>query len=176
MFAIRLGNVLELDHNAAAPRRLRKIEMDLLRRAGNRGPLDLTQLLDAALDLGGFGGFGAETLDEAHITADLELLTLGGSLPRLDILLPGENVGIIVAMEKDHIIGFNGDDLANDIVEKSAVVRGKEHGAGIAFQVALEPALCFQIEMIRRLIEQQDIRLDEEQTGQLDTCFPAAAE
>src|SRR4030042_1795689 len=116
MFAIRLGNVLELDYRAAAPWRLRKIEMNPFCRAGNRNPLDFFQLLDAALDLGGLGGFSAEALDEAHLPADFKFLPPGGGLPCLDILLPGENVAIIIAVEENDIVGLDGDDFTDDIV------------------------------------------------------------
>jgi len=107
MIAIRLINLLELDYSVAAPWRLRKLEMYPPRRAGNRNPFDFIQFLDAALDLGGLGCLGAESLDEAHLPADFKLLPPGGGLPCLDILLPGENVAIIVAVVEDDIVGLN---------------------------------------------------------------------
>ena len=97
-------------------------------------------------------------------------------MPCRDILLPGENVAIVVTVVEDDIVSLDSDDFADDIVEKSTVMGSDEYGAVIAFQVVLEPALHFQVEMVRRLIEQQDIRIKEKELGQFDTCLPAAAE
>jgi hypothetical protein len=151
MIAIRLANLFELDYSVAAPWRLQKLEMNPLRRVGNRDPFDFSQPLDAALDLGGFSCLGAETLDEALLLADFKFLPPGGGLPCLDILLPGENVAIIAAAVEDDIVGLDGNDFTYDIVEKSAVMRCNEDGTVIVFKVTLEPALRFQVEMVRPL-------------------------
>jgi hypothetical protein len=54
-----------------------------------------------------------------------------------------------VAGLQDDIISLDGNDFTDDIVEKSAVMRGDEDGAVIAFQIALKPALRFQVGLMR---------------------------
>ncbi|MBA7665297.1 hypothetical protein ES703_73367 [subsurface metagenome] len=48
--------------------------------------------------------------------------------------------------------------------------------AVIAFQVVFKPALRLQVKIIRRFIQQQDIGIEEQKSGQFDTCLPAATE
>ena len=176
MFAIRLANLLKFDYGVAAPWRLWKLKMNPLRRMGDPDSFDFFQLLDAALDLGCLSGLGAEALDKAHLPAGFKFLPPSGGLPCLNILLPGKNVAIIVAVVEDDIISLDGNDFTDDIIEKSAVMRGDEDGAVIAFQIALKPALRFQVKIVRRLIEQKNIRIKEKESGQFDTGLPAAAE
>ena len=118
----------------------------------------------------------AEALNEAHLPLYFTFLPQGGGLPCLDILLPGKNVAIVVAVVEDDIVSLDGNDFSENIVEKCAVMGSDEYGAMIVFQVVLEPALHLQVKVVRRLIEQQDIRIKEKEPGKFDTCLPTAAE
>ena len=46
----------------------------------------------------------------------------------------------------------------------------------IASQVAFEPALRLEVEIIGRLIQQQDIGIQEKEPRQFNACLPAATE
>src|SRR5262249_50622796 len=80
VIAIALGNVLEFGHNAAARLGLRESEMNGLFIRRNFNPLDLLQLLDAALHLLGLGSLIAEATDECLQLLDALLLVVVGGL------------------------------------------------------------------------------------------------
>ena len=58
------------------------------------------------------------------------------------------------------------EDPAGDIIEKIAVVRDDEDGAGVVNQVLLQPSNGFGIQVVGGLIKQQHIRLLEQQSAQ----------
>ena len=61
-------------------------------------------------------------------------------------------------------------------VEQVAVVADHDHGARIARDVVLEPERAFEIEIVGRLVEQQQIRLGEQGGGERYPHAPAAGE
>ena len=52
----------------------------------------------------------------------------------------------------------------------------QQHRAGVAAEVIFEPQARFQVEVIGRLVEQQQIGLDEQERGERDAHAPAAGE
>jgi len=52
----------------------------------------------------------------------------------------------------------------------------EDDGERVGVQVFLEPVARFEIEMVRRLVEQQQVRLAEQQLGERDAHLPAAGE
>ena len=68
------------------------------------------------------------------------------------------------------------DDAIHRDVEKVAVVRDQHVGEGILQQIFLEPVAGFEIEMVGRLVEQQQVRLRQQQLGQCNAHLPAAGE
>ena len=67
------------------------------------------------------------------------------------------------------------DDTRGDAVEKVAVVRDEEAGAGIAAQEILQPLDALRIEVVRRLVEDEQFRLRDERAAECDAAlFPAA--
>ena len=66
------------------------------------------------------------------------------------------------------------DDLVHRHIQKIAVVRDQHEGERIIGQVLLQPVARFQIQVIGRLVEQQQVRLFEQQLGQRDAHLPAA--
>ena len=53
---------------------------------------------------------------------------------------------------------------------------GEDDGAVIVFEVVLEPPRGFQVEVVGRLVEDEQIGVEEEQFSQFDARQPAAAE
>ena len=67
-------------------------------------------------------------------------------------------------------------DAVDRCVEKIAVVAHDQHGVGIALDEILKPERAFEVEIVRRFVEKQDIRRREERTRQRHAHAPAAGE
>ena len=67
-------------------------------------------------------------------------------------------------------------DVVGDIVQKIALVAHHDEAAAIGFEEGLEPHRRLEIEMVRRLVEQQQIGLGEQQRRERDPHAPAAGE
>src|SRR3546814_10752878 len=63
-------------------------------------------------------------------------------------------------------------DMVDDIVEEVALVTDDDELAGIAAQEAFEPHRRFEVEVVRRLVEQQQVGVGEEQRGERDAHLP----
>ena len=61
-------------------------------------------------------------------------------------------------------------------VEQIAVVADDDQGARIAREMILEPERAFEIEIVGRLVEQEQIGLGEQRRGERDAHAPAAGE
>ena len=68
------------------------------------------------------------------------------------------------------------EDPAGDVVEEVAVVRDRDDRPGVLLEVLFEPRHGFRVEMVRRLVEQQDVGLLQQQTAERDTPFFAAGQ
>ena len=66
------------------------------------------------------------------------------------------------------------DDFVDRDVQEIAVVRDQHVGERIVGQVLLQPVARFQIQVIGGLVQQQQVRLFEQQLGQRDAHLPAA--
>ena len=64
--------------------------------------------------------------------------------------------------------------MVHHIVQQIALVADDDNHALIGFQEAFEPQGCFEIEVVRRLIEQQQGGRGKQQGGQRHPHFPAA--
>ena len=67
-------------------------------------------------------------------------------------------------------------DARDDGVEEEAVVRDEDHRVRIGDEILLEPVARVEIEMVRRLVEQQQRRAPEQQLRERDPHLPAAGE
>jgi len=68
------------------------------------------------------------------------------------------------------------DGAIHGYVEKVAVVRDQNVAEGIALQVLLEPVARFQVQMVCRLVEQQQVGPRQQQLCERKTHLPTAAE
>ena len=174
--AVALRHVAELGHNPSAGLRLRETKMDGLFIRRNFDALDLLEFLDAALHLFGFGRLRAEAVDESFELLDaVALIGVSGFQlrPALGLLL--FVFRIAAGIEVDALVPDLGDARDGHIEEK-AVVRNQHEGVRISLEIGFQPVARFEIEVVRRLVEQQQIRLFEQQFGQRDPHLPAAGE
>src|SRR5438874_979561 len=66
------------------------------------------------------------------------------------------------------------DDAADKLIQKFAVVRDHDNRARITSQIFLEPLKRFEIEMIRRFVEQKEVGFHHEQAREMSAHNPAA--
>ena len=109
------------------------------------------------------------------------LLALDGALARLFLAaLLGEALllllepGRVVALVGDAAAAIELEDPARHVVEEVAVVRDDQDGARIVAQMPFEPGRRLGVEMVRRLVEQQQLGLLEQQPAQRDAAALAA--
>jgi hypothetical protein len=67
-------------------------------------------------------------------------------------------------------------DRAHRAVQKPAVVADDQHGVRVAREVAFQPQRAFEVEIVRRLVEQQQVGLREQHARQRHAHPPAARE
>ncbi len=68
------------------------------------------------------------------------------------------------------------DDRRDDRVEKIAVVRDQQQRSRVALQPLLEPEHGIEIEMVGRLVEQEQVRARHQRLRQVEPHAPAAGE
>src|SRR5207248_4645130 len=97
----------------------------------------------------------------------------GSLLPRLGLesttfLL--EPAGV-VALVRDPASAVQFENPSGDVVEEVAVVRDRDNRALVIVQMTLEPRDRLGVEVVRRLVEQQQVGLAQQQAAESD---PAA--
>jgi hypothetical protein len=76
----------------------------------------------------------------------------------------------VIALVRNAAAAVELEDPAGHLVEEIAVVRDGHDGAGIVFQETLQPSHRLGVEMVRRLVEQQQVGALQEKPAQ---CHPA---
>ena len=95
----------------------------------------------------------------------------GFLLQALRLLL---QIGGVVAFIGEIFPAIEFQDPADDIVEKIAVVGDHQHRAGIFLEMIFQPFDTLGVKMVGRLVEQQDVRLLDQQAGQRDAALLTA--
>ena len=110
-------------------------------------------------------------------------LALERALPRLLLLLLLRQPlllllqpGGVVALPGNAAAAIELQDPAGDVVEEVAVVGDGHDGAGVVVQEALEPGHRFGVEVVGRLVEQQQVGLLQQQPAQRHAPALAAGE
>ena len=135
-------------------------------------PLNLLQL---ALGLRRLGGNGPEPVGERLQIGDFLLLILVRRELLLVAFLPlAKKVGVI-ARVADELALRNFMHLRDDFIHELAVMGNEQHRARIILQVTLQPQQRKQIQMVRRFVQQQQVRFHHEQPCQPGAHDPAAA-
>ena len=135
---------------------------------------DFLELLDSALHLNRLGRLVAESLDEILDVGNFLLLVFVST----ELLLAafGTQHHILIVF---HLIVFypsasNFEGTVSYIVDESTVVAHQNHSLSTLRQKLLQPLDTFNIKVIGRLIEEQYIRLLQQNLGKFDTHSPTA--
>ena len=132
------------------------------------------QHLHARLRLTRLAGLGLKAIHKAlDMRALLVLLALHRDL-LLQLCAPRSIKRIIPAGIIGHLPIITVKDTLDRPVQQIAVVRDNQAGMGIAGQKVLQPNRPLQIEIVGRLIEQQQIRGGEQNRSQSNTHSPTA--
>ena len=109
--------------------------------------------------LGGLGVLGAKPIHEPHEPVNFLLLVLVGGQALGFAGFPLDDILFVVAGVAGDTAALQFDDVAHELVEKLPVVRNEQDRAGIVLKIILQPNQRVQIEMVRRLVKQQNIGL-----------------
>ena len=132
------------------------------------------QHLDAGLRLTGFRGLGLEAVDEGLqplALVGLPLGVLGVEHFARGALLFERGVGSLVERQ---LAAIEVQDLVDRGVEQVAVMADDDHGARIVRQMVFEPQRALEIEIVGRLVQQQQIGRGEQRRGERHAHAPAA--
>ena len=94
---------------------------------------------------------------------------------RLDgqrLVLPSQIRGV-VARPRGERSAIDLDDPCGEALQKRAVVRDEHHGAGVIGQERLEPGDGVDVEMVRRLVEQEEIGLAHQRAREQHAATPS---
>ena len=122
------------------------------------------------------GRLGAEAVDEGLHVLALRILLLDHLLVEQQPLAPLPlELRIAAAIERE-LARLQRQNVPDRVVEQVAVVADDDHGLRIAGEVVLQPQRAFEVEIVGRLVEQQQIGLGKQRRGQRDAHAPAAGE
>ena len=133
-------------------------------------------MFDTALYLYSLSGLIAETLDKVFRILYLFLLVFVSTKLLFSAFLTEYHKLIVLHFIIIDTPASYFNRTGSDIIQKSAVVTDKHHCVGTGGEEVLQPLDTLDIEMVRRLIEQQHIRTAKQQLGKLDTHTPTTGE
>ncbi len=84
--------------------------------------------------------------------------------------------GGVVALPGDAVAAVQFQDPAGDVVEEVAVMGDGDDGAGEVVEELLQPGHRFGVQMVGRLVEQDHVRLGQQQAAQRDAAALAAGQ
>ena len=158
-------------------------ELDLRRPLSAARPrlaellLEASRLLDAALRLGRAGlGSAAEPLDLAP--HGIREGVLVGGLAAQELVAADEQLAVRpVALEQStRVRAAQLEHARGHVLEEVAIVAHHEEGARLGGQDVLEPEDSLHIEVIGRLIHQEDVGLGQERAGDGQALPPATGQ
>ena len=138
--------------------------------------LHALQRFEAALRLPGFGGLRAKALDEGLHVLDVALLSL------IQGRLLGQACGAlhfevaVVAAISGGLTVFDVDDAIDHAIEKLTVMRDQQQRARIIAQPLFQPQDGIEVQVIGRLVQQQQVGAAHQGLGQIEPYPPTARE
>ena len=102
-------------------------------------------------------------------------MAVGGLLQQKLLLLLFDVTGIVAGVVVE-LTEFEFVDLADYPVNEHPVVGDQDDGLGVFLQVAFQPLDRLHVQMVGRLVQQQDVRLDQQQLDEADLGLLAAGE
>ena len=119
------------------------------------------------------GGAHAHPLELAlQRAAARGVLLLLDPEPRLLLLEPGR----VVPLERDALAAVELEDPAGDVVEEVPIVRDGDDGALVRLEEPLEPRDGLGVEVVRRLVEEEQVGRREQQAAERHAAALAAGE
>ena len=177
MIAIILSHLIADDRIIAAAETRRELEMHLLGiHLVHLDRNDFLQLLDAALHLYSLGWLIAESLDEVLDIGYFLLLVFVSAELLLTALGTKNHILIVFHLVILYPSAGNLQGAVGYIIDKGTVVTYQHHRLGTLSQELLQPLDTLDIKMVGRLIEEEHIRLLEQDLCQLDTHTPSTGE
>ena len=176
--ALAVTHRLLLQCEQRARQLLRRKERELERRidVSRRDPLHAFQRFETALRLARLARLRAEALDEAHHVADLALLTLVQRLLLRELrraLLFERRVVAGVELRRALL---DVHDAVHAAIEELAIVRDHQQRARVAAQPFFQPYDCVEVEVIGRLVEQQQVGAAHQRLREIEPHAPTAGE
>ncbi len=156
--------------------RLAKLEGEGRGDVQGRELLHLREHLHAALRLLRLGGLRPEAVDEGFQVLALTLLLL---VLRRSEHHRGRALALearVVARVAPELLRIDVRDHVHHAVQEIAVVRNDEERPAIALEPLLEPEDGVEVEMVGRLIQQQEVRGTHQRLREIQTHAPAAGE
>ena len=177
MIAIILSHLIADNRIIAATETRRELEMHLLGiHLVHLDRNDFLQLLDAALHLYSLGWLIAESLDEVLDIGYFLLLVFVSAELLLTALGTKNHILIVFHLVILYPSAGNLQGAVGYIIDKGTVVTYQHHRLGTLSQELLQPLDTLDIEVVGRLIEEEYIRLLEQDLCQLDTHTPSTGE
>ena len=105
----------------------------------------------------------------------LALIAISRLQLRAPLVLLTQVLGVIALIDVQPLIPYL-HGAVDSHIEKIAVVGDKYVTEGISAEIVFEPVAGFQVQVVSRLVEQQQVGLGQQQLGQRDAHLPAAAE
>ena len=177
--AITLGEAGAMQHDPPAVRRLGKVDLDLA-LAPRRGDPDRLHPLDSSEDrlslLGPLLGLPPHHLREQAQPLDLRLLTVGQRGEALFLALARLLILRIGAAVLDQSARIEMQHTRDRGVEEDEVVADHDDLAAIVAQEVHQPRLGVAVEVVRRFIEKQELRVCEQHARQLNPPALSAGE
>ena len=136
--------------------------------------LHFVQRLLPAFRLRRLRTFGPEPVDHALEVLLLAVAVALGGLEIAAALLAFAAVVVVVARVAGHLPGVDLQRQAGQLAQQKTVVRDQQQRAREGFQEFAEPLHGRDVEIVGRLVEQQDVRLRNQDARQRRTHAPAA--
>src|SRR5437773_6808889 len=172
--AIALAELVRVDDDVAEPRSGRDADLELALAQLGLFRKEALVRLDACFAL---------RLPRARRRPDpLELAREGSLSRRLLLLFVRQPLALlvqpraVVALVRDTSALVELEDPAGGVVEEVAVVRHRDDAAVVAGERALQPRDRIGVEVVRRLVQQQQVRVRQKQPAERDATALAARE
>ncbi len=174
--AVAQRHVLEAQELPRVDRRRLEVELERAVDVRRGDPLHPLQRLDPALRLLRLGRLRLEAVDERLQVRDLLLLLGVARLLQRQLqraLLLELRVVAAVGLQ---LLRVDVDDAVDDAVEEVAIVRDQQQRARVAAEPVLEPQHRVEVEVVGRLVEQQQVRARHQRLREVEPHPPAAGE
>ena len=176
LVAITRSHVFQHQQRIRRAQRLAELERERRRGVHRRELFHAREHLHAALCLARLGGLGAEAVDERLQVLALALLLLVLALREHQALRALLLERRIVAGVAPELAPIDVHDRLHHPVQEIAVVRHHHQRAGVAPQPILQPDDRIEIEVVGRLVEQQQVRAAHQRLREVEPHAPAARE